>query len=129
MELKLKVSHFPSPRPILKWAGGKQQLLLKLLPKTPPNFNRYIEPFFGGGALFFALQPDNAIVSEANPELLNLYHVISKNVEGVIQKLYEFRIDKEEYYNIRALDFTMTGYEDNQATLACAAPGAGQHRD
>jgi len=93
------------PRPILKWAGGKQQLLPKLLSKTPETFNQYIEPFFGGGALFFALQPDNAIISESNPELVNLYHVISKNVQDVIQKLYEFRIDKKEYYNIRTLDF------------------------
>jgi len=97
MELKSKVSIFPSPRPILKWAGGKQQLF--------PILFRYIEPFFGGGALFFALQPDNAIISESNPELINLYRIISKNVDGLIQKLYEFRLDKETYYNIRALDF------------------------
>jgi DNA adenine methylase len=105
MKLKLKNSNFPSPRPILKWAGGKQQLLPILLSKTPKNFNRYIEPFFGGGALFFALQSDNAIISESNPELINLYRIISKNVDSLIQKLYEFRLDKEEYYNIRALDF------------------------
>ncbi len=105
MELKSKASIFPSPRPILKWAGGKQQLLSILLSKTPKNFKRYIEPFFGGGALFFALQPDNAIISESNPELINLYRIISKDVDSLIQKLYEFRTDKEEYYNIRQLDF------------------------
>lgn len=105
MELKSKALIFPSPRPILKWAGGKQQLLAILLPKTPKNFNKYIEPFFGGGALFFALQPDNAIISESNSELINLYRIILKDVDSLIQKLYEFRIDKEEYYNIRELDF------------------------
>ena len=82
---------------ILKWAGGKQQLLPNLLPKPPQSFNRYIEPFFGGGALFFALQPDNAIISESNPELINLYRTISKNVDSLIQKLYKFRLDKEKY--------------------------------
>ncbi len=106
MEPKLKISNHTSPRPILKWAGGKQQLLPKLLSKTPKKFNRYIEPFFGGGALFFALRPDKAIISESNPELVNLYRMIAKNVEDVIQKLYEFKTDKEEYYNIRALDFS-----------------------
>jgi len=46
-------------RPLLKWAGGKNQLLGELLPKVPKNFNRYIEPFVGGGALFFALQRES----------------------------------------------------------------------
>ncbi|MCP4106802.1 MAG: Dam family site-specific DNA-(adenine-N6)-methyltransferase [Desulfobacteraceae bacterium] len=103
--IKSKESALPSPRPILKWAGGKHQLLTVLLSKTPKNFNQYIEPFFGGGALFFALQPDNAIISESNPELINLYRIVSENVGGLIEKLYEFRTGKEEYYNIRALDF------------------------
>ena len=83
MELKSKASIFPSPRPILKWAGGKQQLLAILLPKTPKNFNRYIELFFGGRALFFALQPDNAIISESNPELINLMAKYKSQVEVV----------------------------------------------
>ncbi len=93
------------PHPILKWAGGKQQLLPILLSKTPKRYNRYIEPFFGGGALFFALQPENAIISESNPELVNLYLVISQQVENLIEKLYEFKVDKCEFYRIRTLDF------------------------
>ncbi|MBF0234789.1 MAG: Dam family site-specific DNA-(adenine-N6)-methyltransferase [Desulfamplus sp.] len=106
MKLNSKASTLPSPRPILKWAGGKQQLIHMLLPKTPKRFNRYIEPFFGGGALFFALQPDKAIISESNPELINLYRTVSNNVDSVIQELYKFKIDKEDYYNIRGLDFS-----------------------
>ena len=46
------------PRPILKWAGGKQQLLNQLLPLVPNHYQKYIEPFFGGGALYFSLQPE-----------------------------------------------------------------------
>jgi len=105
MGLPLTASFLPSPRPILKWAGGKQQLLSVLLAKTPKKYNRYIEPFFGGGALFFGLQPDRAIIAESNPELINFYHVISENIDTLIQRLYQYKIDKETYYNIRALDF------------------------
>ena len=42
-------------RPLLKWAGGKTQLLGEIIPKMPKKYGRYIEPFFGGGALFFAV--------------------------------------------------------------------------
>ena len=60
-------------KPILKWAGGKTQMLNDLLPKVPSSYGRYIEPFFGGGAMFFALQPENAIIADSNPELINMY--------------------------------------------------------
>ena len=56
--------------PILKWAGGKTQLLSTLIPKIPKNYSRYVEPFFGGGALFFAVQPEQALISDSNPELI-----------------------------------------------------------
>jgi len=105
MGLPLTASFFPLPRPILKWAGGKKQLLSSLLPKTPKKYKRYIEPFFGGGALFFALQPDSAIIAESNPELINFYRVISESVDALIQRLYQYKPDKETYYNIRSLDF------------------------
>ncbi|QTA79036.1 Putative SAM-dependent DNA methylase, adenine-specific [Desulfonema limicola] len=49
--------------------------------KTPKRYNKYIEAFFGGGALFFALEPDKAIISESNPELVNLYNTVSNNMD------------------------------------------------
>ena len=55
------------PRPILKWAGGKQQIIDLLLARTPSKYGKYIEPFFGGGALFFAFQTDKAVISDSNP--------------------------------------------------------------
>lgn len=61
------VSTLTPLKPILKWAGGKSQILNSLLPKIPAKYEKYIEPFFGGGALFFALQPDNAVISDSNP--------------------------------------------------------------
>ena len=52
-------------KPILKWAGGKTQMLSELLPKVPPSYGRYIEPFFGGGALFFALNRKTLLLRTA----------------------------------------------------------------
>ena len=66
----------PNVKPILKWAGGKSQMLGYLLPKVPTNYGKYIEPFLGGGALFFSLQPDNAVIADSNPELINMYRNI-----------------------------------------------------
>lgn len=63
-------------KPILKWAGGKTQMLGELFPKVPSSYGRYIEPFFGGGALFFALQPENAVIADSNPELINMYPLV-----------------------------------------------------
>ncbi|HLP62403.1 MAG TPA: Dam family site-specific DNA-(adenine-N6)-methyltransferase [Candidatus Deferrimicrobium sp.] len=91
-------------RPVLKWAGGKQQLLPRLIPAVPGNYRRYIEPFFGGGALFFALKPQQAIIADANPELINLYKIIAGDVEHLIELLPGFTTDKEHYYKLRAID-------------------------
>jgi len=93
-----------NPKPILKWAGGKQQMLDVLLPQVPKKYNRYIEPFFGGGALFFALAPKNAIIADSNPELINLYRVVAGNVEELISLLKEMKNDETAYYEIRGLD-------------------------
>jgi len=91
-------------RPILKWAGGKQQLLRFLIDKSPKNFNKYIEPFLGGGALFYALNPSNAILSDTNPELIHLYKTVATDVYSLIDQLDKMEIDKDSYYQIRALD-------------------------
>ena len=74
-------------KPILKWAGGKTQMLGELLPKVPSSYGRYIEPFFGGGALFFALQPENAVIADSNPELINMYRQVADHVDDVISYL------------------------------------------
>ena len=59
-------------KPILKWAGGKTQLLKHIVPLIPKKINKYYEPFFGGGALFFNLMPKDYLISDINPELINL---------------------------------------------------------
>lgn len=91
-------------KPVLKWAGGKSQLLSELIPKIPKQYNRYIEPFFGGGAVFFALKPSKSIIADSNPELINLYKTVAEDVEGVIEQLKKFKNTEECYYSVRSLD-------------------------
>ena len=92
-------------KPILKWAGGKSQMLDDLFPLIPNSFNRYIEPFIGGGALFFALQPKDGIIADSNPELINLYVQVANNVDDVISYLKEYKNDEEFFYKIRSLNW------------------------
>lgn len=93
-------------RPLLKWAGGKTQMLGDLLPKIPSKYGRFIEPFFGGGALFFSVQPAAGIIADSNPELVNLYRCVASDVEGVIDCLSIHQNDEAYFYAVRALDWT-----------------------
>jgi DNA adenine methylase len=92
-------------KPILKWAGGKTQILGDLMRKVPDRFNRYIEPFIGGGAMFFALQPRSGVIADSNPELVNLYRCIADNVDLVIKRLQNFKNTESEFYEVRDLCF------------------------
>lgn len=101
--LKYEIVELPG-RPILKWAGGKSQLLTELLPKIPKKYGKFIEPFFGGGALFFSARPKRAVISDSNPELINLYRMVASDVEGVIMALSTYQNTEEAFYNVRAQD-------------------------
>ncbi len=103
--LKHLSSSTDKPRPLLKWVGGKSQLLDELFNKMPKRYGRYIEPFIGGGALFFASQPQNGLIADSNPELINLYQAVADDVEAVINHLAQFRYDKEQFYAVRAWDW------------------------
>lgn len=92
-------------KPILKWAGGKTQLLKELLPKIPASYGRYIEPFIGGGALFFALNPRNSVIADSNPELINVYRQVATCTPEVIEYLNQYQNTKEMFYEVRALDW------------------------
>lgn len=92
--------------PIVKWVGGKRQLMFELLKNMQENYNRYFEPFIGGGALFFELQPDNAYISDMNEELINLYQVVRDNVDELINDLQKHDISKEYFMEIRNIDRT-----------------------
>ena len=92
--------------PIVKWVGGKRQLMFELLKNMPKSYNRYFEPFIGGGALFFELQPDNAYISDMNEELINLYQVVRDEVDELICDLQKHDISKEYFMEIRNIDRT-----------------------
>jgi len=88
--------------PLLKWPGGKRSLLNLILPLIPTHFNRYFEPFFGGGALFFALQPKRAYLSDKNGELIHAYRQVRDHANRVIQELRKLKNSETDYYDIRA---------------------------
>ena len=96
--------------PVLKWVGGKRQLLDVLIPLLPKNITTYCEPFVGGGALLFALQPDTAYVNDINADLINVYKVIKDDVESLIKALQEFKNDADCFYAVRDWDRDKTKY-------------------
>ncbi|NUN15649.1 MAG: DNA adenine methylase [Myxococcales bacterium] len=100
-----------SAKPFLKWAGGKQQLLTKLDACLPTNFDRYFEPFVGGGALFFHLWtikrlPSQVFLFDINDELINAYCTVRDNPEALANLLaiHQETHSNEHYYAIRDLD-------------------------
>jgi DNA adenine methylase len=88
-------------RPFVKWAGGKGQLLPELNKIIPSQFNRYFEPFLGGGAMFFHLVSGdmqfNAYFSDTNTELITAYSVIKDNPKGVIELLQKYEYEHKRY--------------------------------
>ncbi|MEH2277245.1 MAG: DNA adenine methylase [Nostoc sp.] len=92
-----------SPRPFLKWAGGKSRLIQQYIPYFPKSYKNYYEPFLGGGAVFFYLQPSAAILTDINDELINTYCCVRDNVEELISILKEHknRHNKDYYYSVR----------------------------
>ena len=97
-----------SLKPFVKWAGGKRQLLGEMLERIPHTFENYIEPFLGGGAVLFALQPKRALINDINASLIHTYKTIASEPQQFIVKIKELdsRIaegGKEYYYLIRDL--------------------------
>lgn len=92
--------------PILKWAGGKGRLLTQLVPLLPPGCDlmRHVEPFVGGGAMFFARAPERALLADVNPALIRTYETVRDDVEAVIGRLRALaaRHDSARYYRVRA---------------------------
>ena len=94
--------------PILKWVGGKRQLLSEIIPLIDESCDNYVEPFIGGGAVLFRLQPKKAIINDYNTELINVYRTVRDDLDALVALLKEHEKynSSDYYYEVRALDRT-----------------------
>lgn len=107
--------------PILKWVGGKRQLLSEISPLLPKKITTYVEPFVGGGAVLFDLQPKKAVINDFNKELINTYKVVKESPNKLLEllKIHDKNNCEDYYYEIRALD--RTDDFENMSDVAKAA--------
>lgn len=96
------------PLPFLKWAGGKSQLLSSFDRHFPDKFNRYFEPFLGGGAVFFHLYntrpPFTAFLSDYNEELVNAYQIVREEMDALSESLSRHKNESDYFYEVRSQD-------------------------
>ena len=104
------MEHIAHAAPVVKWVGGKRQLLPQLLPLIPKRMSAYCEPFLGGGAVLFALQPRRALVNDLNQDLITVYRVIKENADALIEHLSRHENTPEYFYRIRDLDRDREAY-------------------
>lgn len=99
------VRYNPLVSPILKWVGGKRQLLSEIRGLIP-EYTTYYEPFIGGGAVLFDRQPERAVINDSNEELINVYRVIKDSPDQLIGHLSAHRENncEEYFYRVRAMD-------------------------
>lgn len=97
--------------PVVKWVGGKRQLIDEITPLLPKRITSYCEPFLGGGAVLFSLQPHRAIVNDLNGDLITVYEVIRDNVEELILLLSKHENNQEYFYAIRDIDRDKDAYQ------------------
>lgn len=97
--------------PVLKWVGGKRQLLPSIKPMLPKRITSYCEPFVGGGAVLFDLQPKKAIVNDINSDLILVYTVIRDDVEALIELLETYPNEENFYYELRNIDRDQPKYD------------------
>jgi len=101
-EAKTVVPSRPSLKPLVKWSGGKRDEIKQFSQYIPQDIDTYIEPFVGGGALFFHLNPKKAVISDVHTELMDFYKSIK---EGHKEEIYSFMLkhenEEETYYKVR----------------------------
>lgn len=93
-------------KPVLKWVGGKRQLLDSISPLIPSNPKLYVEPFVGGAAVLLHKQPKHARINDYNEELINVYRVVRDNPEELIEILRKHEAENcsDYFYQVRGLD-------------------------
>jgi DNA adenine methylase len=97
-----KLANAPHGIPLIKWPGGKRALVPELMKYLPTRYGTYYEPFFGGGALFFALKPTKAVLSDLNCELVECYRCVKDNPDDLIRVLRRHRNSEDNYYRVRS---------------------------
>lgn len=117
LDTNVKLKYY-NLQPFTKWTGGKRQLLEELRSYMPETYGRYFEPFVGGGALFFDLAPEQAVINDFNEELINAYRQIKNNPAELINLLIKHKENnsKDYYLALRSADrdgriSRMTGVE------------------
>ena len=108
---------FEIQKPFLKWAGGKTQMISEILKFAPKNFNKYIEPFIGGGAVFFNLNHPKSIISDSNEELIITYKQVKNNIEEVVRILEKYNNNEEFFYKTRAMNINRISPSERAARL------------
>jgi len=106
--------------PVLRYPGGKQRLLAflsRILPRRETIEGRYVEPFVGGASVFLHVRPRNAVLSDSNAELIDLYRAIKRDARGVWERYRVFGNTKRDYYSARGLDPTKLRQTDRAARL------------
>ena len=99
---EVKKTETSALKPLIKWSGGKGDEIKLFQHHIPLNYNVYLEPFIGGGALYFYLNPKVAVISDVHSELIDLYSVIGQGQGNAIYKFMEQTPNNEEtYYNVR----------------------------
>lgn len=101
--------------PLLKWPGGKRRLVEDILIHIPGTFRRYYEPFVGGGAMFFALDPNRATLSDTNEQLINCYRMVRDEPDRLMKALAKLRNTADHYYEVR--DWSPSGAVEQAARL------------
>ena len=105
-------------KPSLRWAGSKRQLLPKLITYWDEGFTRYIEPFMGSAALFFAIEPHQAILSDKNSDLVETFIAVRDHPRAIYNRLFRLPLGEDAYYRIREEDPLRLSALDRAARFA-----------
>jgi DNA adenine methylase len=94
-----------TPRPFLRWAGSKRAYLSQIVSALPDHIGTYWEPFLGSGSLFFLLNAERAVLSDASAPLVGTYRAVRDGPSAVMRYLRDMPVNRESYYRIRAAHY------------------------
>ena len=110
-------------KPIIKYRGGKSKELPHLLEHIPQFEGRYIEPFFGGGAMYFHLEPEGAIINDINTRLMDFYRAVQQNYPELKAELAElervYTINRAAFDELKKANPDSRVEDNNEALYYC----------